>query len=416
MEREVDRRGVLAFLAGAGALALTGCTDTGSPAGPGGPGGPSGPGGSPLTAKPAANPTKPPSVSGTLIGDGSTMDTGPQPHQPVPKPLGAGKTPKQFVVISWDGAADTASLQLTRFLDISARFGGSMTLFLSGLFLLPEGKRNLYHPPGRPVGSSEIPFLNPTSLRRTITSIRRAWLEGHEIGTHFNGHFCGPNGVGRWTPAQWRSEIDQAVQFVTTWRTTTGFTDLAPFPFDYRKELVGSRTPCLEGRTGLLPTAHDLKWRYDSSWGRTQKWPERNQFGMWDLSMPSIPFPGQSREVLAMDYNFMTVQNGGKTRGAAAAYPGWRDQVVAAYQSAFDRAYNGNRAPLVIGNHFEQWCGGIYMDAVETVMLRWSKLPEVQFISMRQLCDWLDAQDPALMGRLQRLPVGTAPRQGWKSL
>ena len=34
----------------------------------------------------------------------------------------------------------------------------------------------------------------------------------------------------------------------------------------------------------------------------------------------------------------------------------------------FDRAYNGNRAPLIIGNHFESWNGGTYMRAVEEVI------------------------------------------------
>ncbi|GHB73316.1 hypothetical protein GCM10010347_49620 [Streptomyces cirratus] len=29
------------------------------------------------------------------------------------------------------------------------------------------------------------------------------------------------------------------------------------------------------------------------------------------------------------------------------------------------RAYESNRAPLFVGNHFEEWNGGIYVDAVE---------------------------------------------------
>src|SRR3712207_8250265 len=56
--------------------------------------------------------------------------------------------------------------------------------------------------------------------------------------------------------------------FVQTWKTTTGLTgrpDVAPLPFDYERELIGGRTPCLQGREGLLPTAAALGWKYDAS-------------------------------------------------------------------------------------------------------------------------------------------------------
>ena len=44
----------------------------------------------------------------------------------------------------------------------------------------------------------------------TLRELTSACLEGHEIGTHFNGHFCGPDGVASWTPEQWTSELEQA--------------------------------------------------------------------------------------------------------------------------------------------------------------------------------------------------------------
>lgn len=393
------RRAVLGGVAAFGALALAGCRS--GDGGEGASSGASSSGGTPSGAQPSPG------------GDGSWVDSGPQPRQPTLPPLTAGAAPPQFVVVSWDGAADTASRQLSRFLDVADTTSASMTLFLSGLFLLPEARRTDYRPPGRAAGASDIGYLNDESIRRTLVGLRRAWLSGHEIGTHFNGHFCGKTGVGTWTPAQWRQEIDEAMRFVMTWRTATGFTDIEPLPFDYRKELVGSRTPCLEGRDGLLPTAAALGWRYDSSGTRVQTWPTKHPAGLWDLSMPSIPFPGRKGEVIAMDYNFMTVQNGGKTSGPPDKYPLWRDQVVQAYLAGFDRAHGGNRAPYVIGNHFEQWCGGIYMDAVATVMTTLAKRPDTYFVSMRQLCDWLDAQDPDRLARLRKLGVGQAPAKGW---
>src|SRR3712207_7392433 len=106
----------------------------------------------------------------------------------------------------------------------------------------------------RPPRSTLFPY---TTLFRS-SEVRAAWLDGHEIGTHFNGHFCGDDGVALWTPADWAEEIAQAKRFVQTWKTTTGLTgrpDVAPLPFDYERELIGGRTPCLQGQEGLLPTA-----------------------------------------------------------------------------------------------------------------------------------------------------------------
>jgi hypothetical protein len=81
----------------------------------------------------------------------------------------------------------------------------------------------------------------------------------------------------------------------------------------------------------------------------------------------------------------------------------------------FQRAYDGNRAPLIIGNHFESWNGGTYMRAVEEVIETVCTKEEVRCVSFRQLVDWLDAQDPATLEKLRTLKVGEAPEQGWAS-
>jgi len=139
-----------------------------------------------------------------------------------------------------------------------------MTFFLSGLYTLPADKRMLYRPPQHPRGASAIGFLPRRWVHATIEQVGRAWLDGHEIGTHFNGHFCGSTGVSRWSPQDWNSEIGQAKGFVKSWRSNTGFTDLPPLPFDYDQELIGSRTPCLEGQANLMRSAAARRWRYDS--------------------------------------------------------------------------------------------------------------------------------------------------------
>ncbi|UNO41243.1 hypothetical protein [Streptomyces sp. MST-110588] len=356
------------------------------------------------------------------IGDGSTADYGPQPHQPKkPEPLEPGQAPPQFVIFSWDGAGEVGNGLFPRFRKLAQDHGAAMTFFLSGLYCLPESKKHLYRPPNNKVGASAIGYLGDDHIKATLKNVREAWLEGHEIGTHFNGHFCGtgPTSVKHWTPAQWRSEIDQAMDFVTKWRTNTGFTDVEPLPFDYRKELVGARTPCLLGQDNLLPTAKKLGWRYDaSSPGGRQMWPKK-KMGIWDFPLQAMPFPGHKFEVLSMDYNILANQSKNTTKGPPANYPGWRKQATESYIAGFKRAYETNRAPFFIGNHFEEWNGGIYMDAVAEALKhiadeKYKK--DVRLVSFRQFADWLDVQDPKVLAKFQSLGVGQKPAGGWKAL
>ncbi len=403
---DISRRGLLG--AGLGAVAAAGLAGCGAP-GDQGPADASRPG-------QGQGPAKPGKSQARLIGDGSTADTGKQPNQPdAPVPLEPGQTPPQFVIFSWDGAGEVGNGLFPRFLELARNHNAGMTFFLSGLYLLPESKKNLYRPPNNPVGASDIGYLSDKHVKETLKYIRQAWSDGHEIGTHFNGHFCGGSGsVAGWTPGQWNSEIDQAVSFVTEWRTNTGWKDEDPLPFDYHKELVGGRTPCLLGQENLLPAAKERGWRYDaSSPGGRQMWPEKRH-GIWDLPLQGIPFPGHGFEVLSMDYNILANQSKNSTKGIAYRYPTWRTQAAASYLAGFKRAYETNRAPFYIGNHFEEWNGGIYMDAVEEALKVMAGKPDVRLVSFRQFVDWLDAQDPKVLDRLRSLQVGQAPPGGWK--
>ncbi|MFD3561946.1 hypothetical protein ACFWVU_20000 [Streptomyces sp. NPDC058686] len=362
-----------------------------------------------------ALPAPAPGSAMRLIGDGSTAFTGHQPHLPRAERLKAGQKPPQFVVFSWDGAGEDSQRLFSHFRKVAKQNNATMTYFLSGVYLLPEEKRDLYRPPQHSPGSSDIGFNDEQGIKDTVAQLRDAWLEGNEIGTHFNGHFCGKDGgAGEWSVADWKNEIGQAKSFVKSWKTNSGMKNAAPLPFDYDKELIGARTPCLEGKENFRRAARDLGFRYDTSGINDQVWP-RKKDGLWDLSMQLVPFPGHSYEQLTMDYNFMIKQSGTATQGDPDKQGLWGDQMRDGLLQGFDRAYKGNRAPLIIGNHFESWNGGTYMRAVgETVHAVCNK-PEVRCVSFRQLADWLDAQDPQTLDRLASLGVGDAPKQGWAS-
>lgn len=365
-------------------------------------------------AKKAA-PAPAPKSAVRMIGDGSTAFTGRQPNLPKPARLRPGQKPPQFVVFSWDGAGEDSQKLFSHFRKVAKRNNATMTYFLSGVYLLPEAKRKLYDPPQHLAGSSDIGFNDRKGITDTVDQLRGAWLEGNEVGTHFNGHFCGANGgAGQWSVADWKSEINQAKSFVKGWKTNTGAKKAQPLPFDYDKELIGARTPCLEGQKNFMQAARELGFRYDTSGVNNQIWPKKKS-GLWDLSMQLVPVPGRKFETLTMDYNFMVNQSGSTSHGDPAKHEYWGDQMRDGLLQGFDRAYKGNRAPLIIGNHFESWNGGTYMRAIEETIDSVCTKPDVRCVSFRQLADWLDAQDPQTVERLTKLPVGKAPKKGWAS-
>lgn len=390
---------------------LAGCSGSGTGAGGAG----SGAGKKAAADAEENSPAAAPKGAVKVIGDGSTAFTGAQPKLPVAKRLKAGQKPPQFVVFSWDGAGEDSQKLFSHFRGVAKKYDATMTYFLSGVYLLPEEKRALYEPPQHAAGRSDIGFNDTEGIRATLDELRAAWLDGNEIGTHFNGHFCGPDGgVGTWSVEEWKSEISQAKSFVKNWKTNApALKAEAPLPFDYDKELVGARTPCLEGQKNMVAAARTMGFRYDSSGIGNQVWPAKKD-GLWDLPLQLVPVPGRAFETLSMDYNFMFNQSG-TTQGDPAQHAYWGNQMRDGLLQAFDRSYNGNRAPLIIGNHFESWNGGTYMRAIEETIKTVCTQQEVRCVSFRQLADWLDAQDPATLSRLGTLKVGQEPQQGWTS-
>ena len=138
--------------------------------------------------------------------------------------------------------------------------------------------------------------------------------------------------------------------------------------------------------------------------------------GIWDLPLQLIPFPGHRFEVLSMDYNMLANQSHAATVSDPRNYPGWRRQATASYVAGFERAYETNRAPFFIGNHFEQWNGGIYMDAVEEAFKHIAEpqrrrraaglVPAVRRLAGRA--------GPGVLAKLRTLDVGQKPVEGWK--
>ncbi|MFD7130261.1 hypothetical protein [Streptomyces sp. NPDC059894] len=344
-----------------------------------------------------------------VLGDGSTSYTGPQDGQLKAEPLKPGEKPPQFVVFSWDGALAGDDGLFTHYREMAKKYDAHMTFFLTGIYLLPKSKADLYSPPQHPKGSAAISFPTDEHIRTTLEDLAKAWEEGNEIGTHFNGHFCGEEGGGDWSVEEWKSEIDQFYSFVENWKTNTGYTDMDPLPFDFEKEVTGGRAPCLEGQANLLKAAKSYGWRYDaSSAGDFQIWPTKKN-GIWDFPLQMLPYENGDYQGLSMDFNFLYNQSEGETDGDPDMYAQWQQETTDTYMAGFDRVYYGSRAPLFIGNHFEEWNGGIYMNAVDEVIENVCTKKDVKCVSFKELADWMDVQTPETLERLRTLDPAQSP-------
>lgn len=354
--------------------------------------------------------TKEPAWDGKtqVLGDGSTSYTGPQKDQLKAVPLKPGEKPPQFVVFSWDGALQGDDKLFSHYREMAKEYNAHMTFFLTGIYLLPKSKRDLYHPPMHSVGSAAIDFPTDQHIRDTLEQLRLAYEQGNDIGTHFNGHFCEAKGGGEWSVAQWKSEIDQFFSFVENWKTNTGYTDIPALPFDFKKEVVGGRAPCLEGQPNLLKALKGYGWRYDaSSPGDFQIWPTKKD-GLWDFPLELLPY-GDNIQALSMDFNFLYNQSGGATQGDPAKFADWEKKTVDSYMAGFNRVYYGSRAPLFIGNHFENWNGSIYMKAIDTIIPKICTKKGVKCVSFRELSDWMDVQSPQTLQQLRSLDPAQSP-------
>ena len=67
------------------------------------------------------------------------------------------------------------------------------TYFISGVFFLLDADKNIYVDPAGRNGKSNIGFGGPSLdvMKQRLEQVRLAMKEGHEIGSHANGHFDG---------------------------------------------------------------------------------------------------------------------------------------------------------------------------------------------------------------------------------
>jgi hypothetical protein len=311
--------------------------------------------------------------------------------------LGPGELPPQFVLFSFDGVGSHEHWQ--RVLATSKKVNAHVTGFLSGVYLLPQSRKDSYTGPGHRPGDSAIGFGGSDGEVRTrVADLNAAIDAGHEIGTHYNGHFCKgmEPSVGVWSAEAWTGELDEFFRFLQ---------DAGGHGLRVTGAMIkGGRTPCLEGRFDqLLPVLAKRGMTYDGSQVSTGlAWPELKN-GVWQFWMPLVKVPAlKNRKIIMMDYNLWYAMNRAKDDPSRSAE--FAAATLATYRGAYDAALAGNRAPLVIGNHFNDWAGDAFSTAAEQFMAEVCVKPETVCATYSEVIDWMRLQDPAVLTSFRTLP------------
>ncbi|MFM7551899.1 MAG: hypothetical protein ACKO7Q_03510 [Actinomycetota bacterium] len=320
----------------------------------------------------------------------------------------ANGRPPQFVVVSFDGAADYRMYD--RWLGVAEETGARFTFFVSGIYMLLPEHATTYQPPGgfepgfsNLGGYAELagPKSAAENLRDNVADFNRARALGHEIGSHYVSHIC--EQADAWTKDDWISEESQ---WETLMLDPTGTNELKrPLePIYTREDFHGGRTPCLAGdKEAVYAAMAEMGREYDASQpGIFAVWPARQQ-GLWSFPLPTIDRVGSQYPVMAMDYNFYVNHGQAETQAQADEF---EELTYKSYMNAINKLHAGNRAPFITGSHFANWNKGAYMDALERTVRDQCGRPEVACVNMITLARWLDEQDPA---DLERWGMGDFP-------
>lgn len=310
--------------------------------------------------------------------------------------------PPQFVLMSFDGSSSydmwNNTRQFSKELDsegIHARF----TYFISGVYYVASGNRSLYKSPGADMGQpgSAIGWgKDNKDLIGRIDHTNSAFLEGHEIGSHANGHWDG----SKWTYEQWKSEFKQFFDLVfgifELNKINKSSVKQSGWAFS-EQNVTGFRAPQLGVNPSLWKVIKESGFKYDASRvSQPNYWPQKDPVGQhWNFPLAQLTIAGTGKKTLSMDYNFYVSQSAAKADVANAKL--YEDQMYDTYINYFRSNYNGNRAPVHIGHHFSLWNNGAYWNALKRFSKSVCGLPEVKCVTYSELVRYLDQQSSSIL-------------------
>jgi len=339
--------------------------------------------------------------------------------------LKPGEKPPQFIAVSFDGAGWHEKWEY--YADIAKKVPFHFTANLTGLYLIDKAHKDWYQGTGHAPGATALGstfWYTPDEVAQEIDDINKAYEEGDELATHFMGHFCSsdPPGADSWSTSAWNNDLNQFFDALTNYKTIDKLPNLPTLKVP-ASEVTGERTPCLEGtQEALYPTLVKHHMDYDQSFThRGISWPTQSpKYKIWNMGMAEFPMHGDTPGYgpnhfqITMDYNFWYSQEYDPSTGqmkdvSQAQSDADAKQVQATYQDMLDGALAGSHAPLLLGNHFNDWNNNAYTKALGDFLLANCGKPGIYCVPYRDVIDWMKFQDPKVLGQLQAGPPVLGP-------
>jgi len=314
----------------------------------------------------------------------------------------------QYVMITFDGARNLNMWKATH--ELSQQYDVRFTYFVSGVYFLNDNVKNLYQPPGKRPGRSAIGFgRSLDEVGQRVEAVYRAMYHGHEISSHANGHYKGGllhwRGVTEgldWDYSQWGQEFGDFLGFL--WNVYENQPLQSRVKKNHWHQLLqdqvhGFRAPNLSVNLAMHSALSNTyqegsfsqNFSYDSSRAKTLTHPYRKAEGHWDLPLGLIPIDGSSKKTIAMDYNFYVYDSKGKPDPANARK--YRQRYYRSLKNYFYDQYNGERGPVIIGNHFATWNNGAYYLGLVDFIKEFCVMPDVECVTMADYVEILEQKE-----------------------
>ena len=291
--------------------------------------------------------------------------------------------PTQFVILAFDGSLNNDFWAESR--SFASAADVKFTYFVNSVYFVPNANKSIYRAPhGLGAGKSAIGFGGDSNekIRVRYDHVQAARSEGHEIGSHANGHFDGSN----WSESDWDSEFDQWNTLLFQNPNVTPRLSFGP------SDSIGFRAPQLGHSAGLFPVLASHGYEYDTSkTAAADFWPRKGASGVWNFPLAQLRIVGSGRGTLSMDYNFYMADS--KAEPNPSGKETFKKQMIDTYGKYFEANYFGNRAPLHIGHHFSKWNGGAYWEAMQVFAKKVCHLPEVKCGTYKELLAFVKSNE-----------------------
>lgn len=310
--------------------------------------------------------------------------------------------PPQFVVFAFDGSKTLSFWQNTRDFTKAMREKNvevPFTYFLNGVVFLKDTQKKLYTGPKHTAGQSDINFGGTQAdLIGRIQHINGALKEGHEMGSHTNGHFDGE--IGRWSESDWMLEFKIFNELISNVFVNNSLPNTVdPLSLVPEKDVIGFRAPYLGVNNGLWATLKNYKFAYDTSRvADANYWPKKIN-SVWNFPLGMVKVADTNKRTISMDYNFYVADTGAKPDPANSEK--YRSRMKRSYLNYFNGNYTGNRAPVHIGHHFSLWNGGAYYNALKDFAQEVCGKAEVKCVTYNELTKYMESLDDQTLANYQ---------------